>query len=151
VDSGEVKVLRQEILDLKITKRAKDMFIERLQEERKALAEEQRGYVERMIGFSRQIGELRTKLLQLGSADDTRATAVLSERENSDFGIAAEDLGSEGGGSRARRIIGRGGKINQEPRPRWCRWLGPNVSPHGQLEEAPLNTGCLNHPSSGRT
>jgi len=97
-DPEPVKALKQELLDLKIMNRAKDMFIERLQEERKALAEEQRRYVERMIGFSRQIGELRTRLLQLGSADDTRATPldVLPGRENSDFGIAADDLGSEG-------------------------------------------------------
>ena len=41
-DEQEFKTLRQEIMDLKITNRAKDMFIECLREDRKALVQEQK-------------------------------------------------------------------------------------------------------------
>jgi len=76
-DASEVKGLRQEILDLKITNRAKDMFIEQMQEERK-------GYVERLIAFSSQVGELKTRLLQLGAGDNSpTGSRPISEGERS--------------------------------------------------------------------
>jgi len=63
----EVKSFRQEIMDLKITNRAKDMFIEQLQKEREGFTAERAGYVEKLMGFNRKVGELEAALQQLGS------------------------------------------------------------------------------------
>jgi len=60
----EGKTLRQEIMDLKITNRAKDMFIEQIQKERE-------GMIERLVTGSQRIGELEAKLLQLDSPHDS--------------------------------------------------------------------------------
>ena len=43
-DTGRIKHLEQEILDLKITNKAKDYFIEQLKGDRESLVQEQRGY-----------------------------------------------------------------------------------------------------------
>ena len=58
-EDSAVTELRKEIFDLKITNRAKDMFIEQLQSERQAFAEERRDYVDQLMSFSRQMGELK--------------------------------------------------------------------------------------------
>jgi hypothetical protein len=57
-DANEARTLKQEILDLKITNRGKDFFIEQLQKERE-------GYVGQLIESSKRVGELESKLLQL--------------------------------------------------------------------------------------
>src|ERR1051325_11009488 len=62
--------LRKQILDLNITNRAKDMYIERLHEERKAFDVERKGYIDQLVSDSRQIGELTTRLLQLEGPDE---------------------------------------------------------------------------------
>lgn len=63
------KSLQQEIMDLKITNRAKDIEIGRLYEERDEergdFALERNEYVEKLMSFNRKVGELETKLLQL--------------------------------------------------------------------------------------
>jgi hypothetical protein len=64
-DAGRMKTLALEIMDLKITNRGKDYFIEQLQKEREGFAEERQGYVQQLINSNRKIGELETKLLQL--------------------------------------------------------------------------------------
>lgn len=61
------RAIHDEILDLKITNRAKDMFIKQLQDERASFDTERRGYVEQLMGFNRKVGELETRLLQLDS------------------------------------------------------------------------------------
>jgi hypothetical protein len=59
-ESGErVKELEKENLDLKITNRGKDFFIEQLQKERT-------GIFDQLLQANRRVGELETKLLQLG-------------------------------------------------------------------------------------
>ena len=66
--NGEVSnipSLQQELMDLKITNRAKDYYIEQLKSEREGFALEREDYVEKLINSNRQIGELETKLLQL--------------------------------------------------------------------------------------
>ena len=70
------KRLDQEILDLKITNRGKDYFIEELKSEREAFVQERQGYVEKLMSFNRQVGELQTKLLQLEGPE------MREEREN---------------------------------------------------------------------
>lgn len=57
-DKETVEELKKEITDLKITNRAKDMFIERLQNERD-------GFFDQLVTSSRKMGELETRLLQL--------------------------------------------------------------------------------------
>ena len=54
-------------MDLKITNRAKDYFIEQLKNEREGFALERKEYVEKLINSNRQIGELETSLLQLNA------------------------------------------------------------------------------------
>ncbi len=78
-DPDEVKTLKQEITDLKITNRGKDYFIEQLQRERQA-------NIEQLMGYSRKVGELETKLLQL-SAPAPEAVRGINQ------GISASETG----------------------------------------------------------
>lgn len=78
-----VRELEKELLDLKITNRGKDYFIEQLQKERESFGKEREEYVEKLMGFNRKLGELETKLLQLegprssqGHDGDTGSQAV---------------------------------------------------------------------------
>jgi hypothetical protein len=66
----EVKALRQEIFDLKITNRGKDYFIEQLQKEREAFTEERQRYVEDLMRFNRRVGELELQLKQIEAPSD---------------------------------------------------------------------------------
>jgi hypothetical protein len=63
-DASRVKELERENLDLKITNRGKDFFIERIQKERD-------GFFDQLLTANRKMGELETKLLQLGSPLDS--------------------------------------------------------------------------------
>jgi len=64
-ESKAEEELRKEILDLKITNRAKDMHIERLYKDREAFEVERKSYIEQLVSGSRRLGELETRLLQL--------------------------------------------------------------------------------------
>jgi hypothetical protein len=56
--------LEKEVMDLKITNRGKDYFINQLEKERTA-------NLEQLVSLSRKVGELETKILQLSApADD---------------------------------------------------------------------------------
>jgi polyhydroxyalkanoate synthesis regulator phasin len=68
-DKGRVRELEKEVIDLKITNRGKDYFIEQLQKEREGFAEERKGYVDELMKSQKQVGELEAKLLQLGAPD----------------------------------------------------------------------------------
>jgi hypothetical protein len=57
-DNDRVKELERENLDLKITNRGKDLFIEQIQKERN-------GFFDQLLTASRKMGEMETKLLQL--------------------------------------------------------------------------------------
>ncbi|MEO7932806.1 MAG: hypothetical protein ABIT76_06585 [Chthoniobacterales bacterium] len=59
--------LEYKLRDLEISNRAKDYFIEQLQKERDTFNDERQQYVEKLIGFSRKVGELETQLVQLDS------------------------------------------------------------------------------------
>jgi hypothetical protein len=84
-DTGRLKSLEQEILDLRIMNKGKDYFIDQLKEERKSLVAEQHTYVERLVSVSQQIGELKTKLLHSGTVEKTSTNEFSSP--NSDAGI----------------------------------------------------------------
>ncbi len=59
-DESTVKELERENLDLKITNRAKDMVIDRLQNEREK-------FFDLLLSANRKVGELETRLLQIAS------------------------------------------------------------------------------------
>jgi hypothetical protein len=67
-DTGRVRELEKEVMDLRITNRGKDYFIEQLQKERE-------GLLEQVVTASRKVGELETRLLQLEGATEEQATA----------------------------------------------------------------------------
>ncbi len=64
-DNVRVKELERENLDLKITNRGKDLFIERMEKERN-------GFFDQLLTANRKMGELETKLLQLESFEQPR-------------------------------------------------------------------------------
>ncbi|MEN9576491.1 MAG: hypothetical protein RL514_4346 [Verrucomicrobiota bacterium] len=65
IPADEAKVLRQEVMDLKITNRAKDMFIEQLRSERQSFADERSEFVQRLIVANRKMGELESDLRRI--------------------------------------------------------------------------------------
>jgi hypothetical protein len=66
-DSALARELEKEIMDLKITNRGKDFFIEQLQKERD-------GFFNEVIKANRKLGELETRLLQLGEGKSSSDT-----------------------------------------------------------------------------
>lgn len=65
--ADQVRALQQEVMDLKITNRAKDFFIEQLRKEREGFGLERQEYREKLMSFNHRVGELKTKLLQFGA------------------------------------------------------------------------------------
>jgi hypothetical protein len=57
-DSGRIREIERELIDLKIANRGKDYLIEQLQKERN-------GFFDQLLSASRKVGELETRLLQL--------------------------------------------------------------------------------------
>lgn len=98
-ESGDARELRQDIMDLKITNRAKDMFIEQLQKEREGFALERQSYVEKLMTFNRKVGQLETTLRQLPlqSARPSGQHVTALEPQSVDFG--EENPGAKVGGS----------------------------------------------------
>jgi hypothetical protein len=74
--AGQVKALEQEILDLKITNKGKDYFIEQLQKERVGFAQERQDYVEKLVSANRKVGELEAKLLALEAPSEANGRPV---------------------------------------------------------------------------
>jgi hypothetical protein len=68
----KIKDLEKENIDLKITNRGKDYFIEQLQEDRKQLSVEREQFVKDLVGFSKRIGVLETQLYQLEAPKDVK-------------------------------------------------------------------------------
>ncbi len=66
-DSDRAREMEKELMDLKITNRAKDHFIELMKGERESFAAERQEYVAKLMTFNRKVGELETKLLQIDS------------------------------------------------------------------------------------
>ena len=62
-DESRVRELERENTDLKITNRAKDIVIERIQKEREAIFDQ-------LLTASRKMGELEDRLLQLGTSNN---------------------------------------------------------------------------------
>lgn len=85
-DTVEDDLLRKEMMDLKITNRAKDMFIEQLQKERANFDEERKSYIETLMKFNRRVGQLETRL---GIEPPTRAFDTLEEEDDFDAAVSA--------------------------------------------------------------
>ena len=62
-DANRLKELEKENMDLKIINRGKDYFIEQIQKERNS-------FIDQVLTASRKMGELETKLLQLGTSSE---------------------------------------------------------------------------------
>lgn len=62
-----IKELEKEIMDLKITNRVKDVVIEEFQKDRERFAIERHGFINKLMSFTRRIGQMETRLLQLGT------------------------------------------------------------------------------------
>jgi len=62
-ENREVRELENQVRDLQITNKAKDIVIEQMQKERT-------GFFEQVISASRKVGELETKLLQLDDLNE---------------------------------------------------------------------------------
>jgi len=93
-NSDGSKALQQEMMDLKITNRAKDMFIEQLQKERESFGEERRGYVEKLMSFNRKVGELETSLRQLSGPRKSWETELPKRRDAAEGNDDTENEGS---------------------------------------------------------
>ena len=66
---------------MKITNRAKDYFIERLEKDREKFAVERHGFINKLMSFTRRIGQMESKLLQLGTPKG-ELDAISSIEEN---------------------------------------------------------------------
>jgi hypothetical protein len=82
-DGKHIREMESEIMDLRITNRAKDMFIQQLQEDRQQIVKEREGFIGKLIKFTRKVGQLETQVLQLGGKSD--AVDVVLESEESTF------------------------------------------------------------------
>ena len=72
-NSGRVQELEKEVMDLKITNRAKDFFIDQMKQERDAFATERKEFVAQLVSVNRRVGALETQLLQLAEPETNRA------------------------------------------------------------------------------
>jgi hypothetical protein len=63
--SKRIKELEQEVIDLKITNKGKDYFIDQLKQDREAVVQEREHLIDRLVDGAKQIGVLETKLMQL--------------------------------------------------------------------------------------
>jgi len=66
-EGREIKELENEIRDLQITNKAKDIVIEKMEKERN-------GFIDQMLASSRKVGELENRLLQLGASSKSPNT-----------------------------------------------------------------------------
>ena len=70
IDIKRIQQLEAEVLDLKITNRAKDYFIDQLKSDREQLAVERQAIIDQLVSATRKVGELESRLLQLKKPDE---------------------------------------------------------------------------------
>ena len=80
-NAKRIEELEKEVVDLKITNRAKDYFIERLEKDRENFAVERHGFINKLMSFTRRVGQMETRLLQLGTPKE-ELDAISSIEEN---------------------------------------------------------------------
>ena len=80
-EAEDTETLHLRLRDLEITNRVKDQFIGRLEKDRENFAAERERYVRQLMTQSHQIGQLETKLLQLGAPENVKqATPTIHNR-----------------------------------------------------------------------
>ena len=83
VESEEaLKDLQREVMNLTITDRVKEQVIKQYEKERGQFALERKDYIEQLLTFSRRVGELETKVLQLAAPRTASETPVSEFRED---------------------------------------------------------------------
>lgn len=79
-EGDALETLRVKVRDLEITNRVKDQFIGMLEKDREKLASERENYVRELMGQSHRIGQLETRLLQIGApADESESGPKFAE------------------------------------------------------------------------
>lgn len=73
-DTNRVKALESEVMDLKITNRAKDYFIDQLKQNQKE-------FVVELATVHRRVGELETQLLQLEAPEQSKSRRLDVQRD----------------------------------------------------------------------
>ena len=74
--------LQREVMNLTITDRVKEQVIKQYEKERGQFALERKDYIEQLLTFSRRVGELETKVLQLAAPRTASETPVSEFRED---------------------------------------------------------------------
>jgi hypothetical protein len=64
----EIEELKRKVMNLTITDRVKEQVIKQYEKDRAQFAQERKEYIEQLMTFNRQIGEMETQLLQLNSS-----------------------------------------------------------------------------------
>jgi len=80
--SVEDKDLELKMRDLEITNRVKDQAIAMHEKDRERLMDEREGYVRQLMDKSHRIGQLETRLLQLGAPASETGRSILHASEN---------------------------------------------------------------------
>lgn len=91
-DSKRIRELEAELKDQTIANRVKDKYIEQLEKDRDGFASERTGFINKLIGFSRTLGQMETRLLQLGAPKEEVDAITATESSllnNPDSGIEA--------------------------------------------------------------
>lgn len=90
---GELEELEKELMDLKITNRGKDFFIEQLQKEREQFSIERQTYVQQLMSYTHKVGELETRLFQIESPEPRRlkVSRLDETSEKTDFKSSPQD------------------------------------------------------------
>ena len=83
-DSDRVKSLEREVMDLEIVNRAKDYFIEQMRSESERM-------LGQLVSSSRKVGELETRLLQLGAPVERTESSDSILRSDSEEHVPASE------------------------------------------------------------
>ena len=81
-ESADIKAMQAEIMDLKITNKVKDQVIEHLKKEYDKFSDERQGYIDKLIGASRRIGEMTASLLHLGQPQPPAVPFAVSDSDS---------------------------------------------------------------------
>jgi hypothetical protein len=102
---GEIRKLRQQLMDEKILNKGKDFFIEQLQKDRESFAAERQELIQQMVLQGERVGKLETELRQLqaprqnGEADAQPANKIEYDEKESpqSGGPVSEESGQQEG------------------------------------------------------
>ena len=90
-----IKELERENLDLKITNRGKDYFVEKLEKEREYFEVVRREMTQQLISQSQRVGELKTKLQQIEAPQREEPNTAEHEHGSNVIDVTPENTQSE--------------------------------------------------------